>query len=76
MKQTTRSEALIRALSKATAQSRRNLISAILVYLIGAGVVSAQTQNQRYDTESMAVKSRAEQAAGQCINLWLGRSGR
>src|SRR6185312_15368115 len=50
-------------------QGTRFLMSAILVCLIGAGMLSAQTQNQRYDTESMAVKSRAEQAAEQQVAL-------
>jgi protein involved in polysaccharide export with SLBB domain len=47
----------------------RFLMSAILVCLISAGMLSAQTQNQRYDTESMAAKSRAEQAAEQQVAL-------
>src|SRR6185437_6571798 len=50
-------------------QGTRFLMSAILVCLISAGMLSAQTQNQRYDTESMSAKSRAEQAAEQQVAL-------
>jgi len=58
-----------RMLNKLAARNARFLGRTILVCLIGSGVISAQTQNQRYDTESQAVKSRAEQAAEQQVAL-------
>ncbi|MGH9517618.1 MAG: SLBB domain-containing protein [Terriglobales bacterium] len=50
-------------LGKLAARNVQFLTTAMLVGLIGAGSISAQTQDQRYDAQSMAVKSRAEQAA-------------
>ena len=58
-----------RTLNKLTVQGTRFLTPAILVCLIGAGVISAQTQHQRNDAESIALKSRAEQAAEQQVAL-------
>src|SRR5690349_4247728 len=56
-------------LNRIAARSAQLLVSAILVCLVSAGVISAQTQNRRYDTESISVKSRAEQAAEQQVAL-------
>ncbi|HEX3106210.1 MAG TPA: hypothetical protein VHQ22_17345, partial [Terriglobales bacterium] len=56
-------------LSTLAIQSRRFLKSAMLVCLIGSGAISAQTQYQGYDAESIAVKSRAEQLAEQQVAL-------
>jgi hypothetical protein len=41
----------------------------VLMCLFGSGVIPAQTQNQRFDQESVAIKSRAEQAAEQQVAL-------
>src|SRR5437763_8928599 len=57
-----------RKLTKLAARSMRFLLAAILMCL-GSGLIAAQTQNQRYDAESIAVKSRAEQAAEQQVAL-------
>src|SRR6185312_6811079 len=51
------------------AQSKRFLTFAILMGLTATGAISAQTQNQRYDTDSVTLKSRAEQAAEQQVAL-------
>lgn len=56
-------------LDKFAARSPRLLTAAIFVGLIGPGVISAQTQNQRYGPESAVIKSRAEQAAEQQVAL-------
>ena len=69
MDQLTGRKSCTRMLNKLAARNARFLGWAILVCLIGSGVISAQTQNQRYDTESQAVKSRAEQAAEQQVAL-------
>jgi protein involved in polysaccharide export with SLBB domain len=69
MNQTTGWKSLMYMLDKVTVRSTRFLTPAILVCLIGAGVISAQTQHQRNDAESMALKSRAEQAAEQQVAL-------
>src|SRR4051794_31411542 len=56
-------------LNRLATRGARFATAAILVGLIGSGVISAQTQKQRYDTESMAVKSQAEQAAERQVAL-------
>src|SRR4051794_37945570 len=56
-------------LNRLAARSARFATAAILLGLIGCGVISAQTQKQRYDTESMALKSQAEQAAERQVAL-------
>src|SRR3954468_13228462 len=50
-------------LSKLSARSARFLSTTALLCLTGTGVIAAQTQNQWHDAESIAAKSRAEQAA-------------
>src|SRR5689334_8117121 len=47
----------------------RSAAAAILLCLVGSGVISAQTQNQRYDADSVTLKSQAEQAAEQQVAL-------
>src|SRR4051794_21742366 len=69
MNQTTDWKSGTQLLSGLMAQSRRFLISAMLVGLIGSATISAQTQNQRYGRESTPVKSRAERAAEQQVAL-------
>src|SRR4051812_20772198 len=56
-------------LNRLATRSPRFATAAILLGLIGCGVISAQTQKQRYDTESMALKSQAEQAAERQVAL-------
>jgi protein involved in polysaccharide export with SLBB domain len=56
-------------LNRLATRSARFATAAILLGLIGCGVISAQTQKQRYDTESMALKSQAEQAAERQVAL-------
>jgi hypothetical protein len=69
MLEITRWKSCMRTQNKLAAQITLYMTPAILVCLIGLGVSSAQTQNTRYSAESLAVKSRAEQAAEQQVAL-------
>jgi protein involved in polysaccharide export with SLBB domain len=69
MDQSTCWKSYMGTLNKLTVQGTRFLTPAILVCLITAGVISAQTQHQRNDAETIALKSRAEQAAEQQVAL-------
>jgi hypothetical protein len=63
MKQATCWKSRSYVLSKLSARSARFLSTTALLCLTGTGVIAAQTQNQWHDAESIAAKSRAEQAA-------------
>src|SRR4051812_12424228 len=69
MNQTTCWKSRTCSINRLAAQNARFLATAILVYVLGSGVISAQTQKQRYGTESMAVKPQAEQAAERQVAL-------
>jgi protein involved in polysaccharide export with SLBB domain len=56
-------------LNKLATRNARFLPAAILACLIGSTASFAQSQNQRYDTKPLTVKSRAEQAAEQQVAL-------